>query len=191
MAKLGNVNLTIKNESLTTSVEATNFPVEKGVPFTDHVKEKPWVLSIDGVIVGNDYKTKLQQLRESMRKGDILTYVGRTVAKNIIILDINDNQNAKVGNGSEVNIKLQFVRLVENSWSKANSKDKSKQKPVSKSGKKQVVSKKSNNEVYHQVKSGETYYSLAKKYGTTVAALKKLNKWPDTGIPVGARMRIR
>lgn len=135
MAKLGNVKLQITDESISNSVDATTYPVEKGEPMTDHIQENTRPISLNGYILGSDSKTRLAQLRNSMRKGEILTYTGRTVAQNVIILSIDDNRTAEAANGSAVSIKLQFVRLVSTPWQKAPAKQKAQQKPVTNSGK--------------------------------------------------------
>lgn len=43
----------------------------------------------------------------------------------------------------------------------------------------------------HLVQPGDTYWALARKYGTTVKKLRALNGYPDTKIPVGVELRIR
>nr|WP_230113485.1 LysM domain-containing protein [Bacillus velezensis] len=41
------------------------------------------------------------------------------------------------------------------------------------------------------MKKGDTYWGCARKYGTTVSALRRLNPWPDRRIPIGVKMRIK
>jgi membrane-bound lytic murein transglycosylase D len=43
---------------------------------------------------------------------------------------------------------------------------------------------------YHTVKSGESFWSLAKKYGTTVEELKKLNNIKDNKLQSGKQIRV-
>lgn len=190
MAKLGKVSLIITDEELNSSVDATSYPVEKGSPFTDHVQEKTQTLEISGFVLGSDYKTRLQYLRDSMRKGTILTYTGRTTAKNVIILNIDDSRTVDVGNGSSISIKLQYIRLVKNSWDKAPAKQKTQQKKVTSAGKKQTVVKKKSSPVYHTIKKGDSYWALAKKYGSTVKQLETWNKYPANALPIGKKVRV-
>ena len=42
----------------------------------------------------------------------------------------------------------------------------------------------------HTVKKGDTYSSLAKKYGVTVASLQKLNGYDPRKIPIGAKLKV-
>lgn len=44
---------------------------------------------------------------------------------------------------------------------------------------------------YHEVVKGDTLYNISKRYGTTPAALQKLNDLPDAGIKIGQRLRIK
>lgn len=185
MGKLGSVKLTILNEALSTSIDATTYPVEKGSPITDHIQQKPQTLDIQGVVVGKDYKTKLQTLRDNMRAGKVLKYVGRFTANNVIMLDISDSRKTDMKNGSEISIKLQYIRFATNSFKK--------KKETKNSGKKQPVSKtpSKTTKKYHTVKKGETYSSIGKKYGVSVSQLMKWNKWKPTQIPISAKVRIK
>ncbi|MDX1667524.1 MAG: LysM peptidoglycan-binding domain-containing protein, partial [Saprospiraceae bacterium] len=45
-------------------------------------------------------------------------------------------------------------------------------------------------EVYHLVRKGETLWSISRRYGTTVEAVKRLNKIKETELRVGSRLRI-
>lgn len=187
MGKLGSVKLTIKAETLNTSVSATVHPVEKGSPITDHIQQNVQTLDIQGVVVGKDYRTRLTKLRDYMRAGKVLKYVGRTNASNVIILDISDSRNTEIKNGSEISIKLQYVRFAENSWKKK------KKKPVSNSGKKKPVTNKPTNSTkkYHTVKKGESYWTIGRKYGVSTAQLQKMNKWTAKNLPIGAKVRYK
>ena len=186
MGKLGSVKLTIKSESLNTSIDATTYPVEKGSPITDHIQQKVQTLDIQGVVIGKDYIAKMQKLRDNMRAGKVLKYVGRFTASNVIVLDISDTRQADMKNGSEISIKLQYIRFATNSFTK-------KKKETKNSGKKQPVSKTpaKTTKKYHTVKKGETYSSIGKKYGVSVAQLIKWNKWAPTKIPIGAKVRYK
>ncbi|WP_420456159.1 LysM peptidoglycan-binding domain-containing protein [Rubrivirga sp.] len=45
--------------------------------------------------------------------------------------------------------------------------------------------------LYHTVERGDTLFSLARRYGTTVDAIQRLNDRTETGIRVGQRLRVR
>ena len=44
---------------------------------------------------------------------------------------------------------------------------------------------------YHTVERGDTLFSLARRYGTTVEAIRSLNRLPSSGIQIGQRLRVR
>lgn len=180
MAKLGSIKLSIDSESISNSVDITSYPVEKGSPISDHVQRKPQSINLSGAIIGPDYKSKLQKLRDIMRSGTPITYVGRATAKDVLISSIEDNRDTSMLNGSYVSIQLQFIRIAKTPWKK-----------VKNSGKKQKVVKKSSTAVYHTIKKGDTYWGLSRKYGTSISQLRKWNKWPDRAIPIGKKARVK
>ena len=45
--------------------------------------------------------------------------------------------------------------------------------------------------VYHTVERGDTLFSLARRYGTTVQAILDLNEQRSTDIRIGQRLRVR
>ncbi|EST12043.1 LysM peptidoglycan-binding domain-containing protein [Sporolactobacillus laevolacticus] len=186
--KLGKVKLYIETEKLSNSVTATSYPVEQGEPITDHVQRQPETLSLDGwILSGNSYKAELQYLRDSMRKGTLLTYTGRTVARNVIITSLDDTRTGDVSNGAAVSAQLQFIRIVKEKWTSTSARAKTAKKTVGK--KKKTVNKKSSAQ-YKTIKKGWTYYLISRKYGTSVSQLRSWNKYPDKALPIGKKIRV-
>lgn len=186
--KLGKVKLYIETEKLSNSVTATSYPVEKGEPITDHVQRQPETLSLDGwILSGSSYKAELQYIRNCMSKGTLLSYTGRTVARNVIITNIDDTRTGEVANGAAVSCQLQFIRIVKEKWTTTKSKAKTAKKTV---GKKKKTVKKKTSKKYITIKHGCTYWAIARKYRTTVSALEKMNPWPAKKLPIGKKMRV-
>lgn len=190
MAKLGKVTLYIDTEQLSNSVTATAYPVDQGEPISDHVQQQPQTLALTGKIIKTNYKPDLQYLRDSMRKGTLLNYTGRTVAKKVIITSIDDGRTSDLANGSSVSIQLQFIKIVKEKWTNTKAKAKTAKKTV---GKKKKTSSKKTTKKYLSIYKGMTYWATARKNGTTVSALEKLNPWPARKIPwpTSKKMRIR
>ncbi len=182
MAKLGKVKLLIESEGDSSGVDATSYPVEKGVPFTDHVQENPDEFSLSGSIIGPNFKADKEYLKKEMKKGTIFTYTGRNIAKNVIILSIDGNMDSNISNGSDISIKLQTIRIATTPWVKV--KNNGKKKPVNKKPTKSKA-------VYHRVKKNDTYWGMWKKYGTSISQLRKWNKYPDRRIPIGVKLRVK
>ncbi|AJK64947.1 LysM domain-containing protein [Bacillus amyloliquefaciens KHG19] len=185
MAKLGKVNLVNEKESDGADVEVTSYPVEKGVPITDHVQRKPETTSVSGYLLGKAANSDYEYLKKQAYAGNLLTYTGRKIAKDVIITKI-DRDTGEFSNGFAITISLQEIRIAKSPWVKKKVKTAGKKK---KANKKKTTKKSS--KIYHKVKKGDTYWGCARKYGTTVSALRRLNPWPDRRIPIGVKMRIK
>lgn len=193
MAKLGTLTLFVESEKYSESVEATAYPVEKGVAFTDHVQRNPKTVSLQVFMQGSRASKNLATLRAQMNKGIILKYVGRETASNVIILSLDHPRDASIKNGFMLDIQLREVRIVKSAWVKAPKKQKATLKPLDATGKKKPVSKKSRPTTarYHIVKAGDTYWALGRKYGTSIQRLRNWNRYPDRQIPIGVKLRVK
>lgn len=187
MGTLAGYKIANIQESFTNSVNATSYPVEKGLPITDGVLRQPKTFSITGKILGNtdSEATKIYNaLEKKQNSGTIVSYTGRATAKNVIITSIQVNYDNTVGNGMSVTIDLQEIRI-------ATSPYVVKKSTVKLMGKKSISNTKKSSRVYHKVRKGDTYWGCARKYGTSVSALERLNPWPAKKIPIGVKMRIK
>ncbi len=191
MAKLDTITLFVERESYNESVTATAYPVEKGVPFTDHVERNPRSMTLNAFISGTGASDKLSKIRTMMHKGKIVKYVGRATASNIIILSV-DHDRSTIKNGFDVTITLREVRIAKSPWVKAKKKKKTTRKPTDNTGKKKATSKKNRGTTrYHITRSGDTYWGLSRKYGTSIPQLRAWNKFPDRRIPQNIRLRVK
>lgn len=187
MGKLAGYTIANIQESFNKAVNATSYPTEKGLPITDGVQRQPKTFSISGKILGktsSDAEKILTALGKKQDSGTVVTYVGRTNARNVIITNISGTYDSTIGNGLSVTIDLQEVRIATSPFVEKKTK-------VKQSGKKSISNTKKTNKVYHKVKAGDTYWGCARKYGTTVKALESLNPWPARKIPIGVNMRIK
>lgn len=193
MAKLAGYKIANLQESFNASVNTTSYPVEKGLPLTDSIQRQPKTFSISGKILGN-YDIEASNIRDNIEKkmnsGAVVKYVGRIKVSNVLITSFTGTYDGTVANGFSTTIDLQEIRIANTPYVKKKTQKKN-------SGKKTVTKKttssnnKNNKKKYHMVKKGDTYGSVARKYGTTVSALRKLNPWSDRKIPIGAKMRIK
>ncbi|WPZ17787.1 LysM peptidoglycan-binding domain-containing protein [Geobacillus subterraneus] len=185
MAKLGKYNLFVLSESPRFSVETTSYPVEKGIAFTDHVKAEPEELNVEVFLSGSNYQKTLDQLKNSMYKGEIMTYAGRAIVRNVIIESISANMDKSSKNGVQVSLSLKQIRVATTPYTKP------KTKPPTNSGKKQPIPKGATQAVYHVAKQGDSYWLLSKKYGTSISQLQAWNRYPPTKIPIGVKLRVK
>lgn len=185
---LGKLHLLVEKEVWQDDADIPQYAVEKGKDVTDHVEDRANVLTITGVIFGDKKHTvaeKVKAIRKYKNEGKRLTYVGRRTGSNFLINKFTYESEAKVGNGHKFTIILQEVRIAgdEKKSSKKGAKGKSN------GGTKQTSGSKSG-ATTHKVKGGDTYWDLAKKYGTTWEELYKLNKYPPRKIPIGVTLKL-
>ncbi|QBL97921.1 LysM domain/BON superfamily protein [Exiguobacterium phage vB_EauM-23] len=161
MAKLGTYQINVIEEGSSYSVDATEHEVEKGVSITDHVKANNASFTINGKAVGSkQHVARLEKyFKESMEKGRILTYVGRSRFSNVIIVSFNRKQNSKIANGFAFDMQLREVRIARSSV-KRNSQTAKKQN----GGTVQKTQNKQGSKRYYTVKRGDTLWAIAKKY---------------------------
>lgn len=188
MAKLGKYNLFVLSESPQFSVQTTSYPVEKGISLTDHVQPEPESLQIEVFLSGVGYQKTLDQLKNSMYKGEMMNYAGRFILRNVIIENISSNADKSAKNGIPITMTLKQIRVATTPYVKPNPQT----KPPTNAGKKQPTPKKPRNAVYHVIKKGDTYWALAKKYGTTVANLRRLNPGVnERKLKIGSKIRVK
>lgn len=196
MARLDDVELFIEDEDENHTVDATEYAVELGEPFADHVSKKPSEFTLTGYILSNDWESDKDKLKTIMDAGKIIKYVGRMTASNVIILKIGGKHSAKVSNGMGISITLRRVRITVSAWQKVPPIQKPAQKPPTSGGNKKPVPAKpttatTSTAQYHVIKKGDTYWGLSGKYGTSISQLRSWNGWADTKIPIGAKARVK
>lgn len=146
-ALLGEIEFSVvENENPSDSAEITDKPVEKGQDVADHVKIKPTIFNISGVVVGDDAYQKLQKLTNYHITGQILTYVGRNVYGNIVIEQFDRTHDSNVANGFTFNMKLKQVKIATaKEIIIANPKVRTQTKAVSSKGIQQAIQKQAEN----------------------------------------------
>jgi LysM repeat protein len=192
MAKLGKFNLFVISESPDFAIQTTSYPVEKGIAYTDHVKQEPETMQLEVFLHGNDYQKQLESLKKSMYNGEMMNYAGRFIMRNVIIENVSPDANSKAKNGVMATLKLRQIRVATTPYVKTTTKNKTQTKPTTNTGQKQPIPKKQSPAVYHVIKKGDTYWALAKKYGTTVTNLRKLNPGVDERkLQIGSKIRVK
>ncbi|EAC3457121.1 LysM peptidoglycan-binding domain-containing protein [Listeria monocytogenes] len=186
VATIGSVKLVNTNESESSPFTITDNPVETGSPVSDHVQRETKTLEISGFLLGATAERDYATLKDYAEKGTIVTFRGRVYFKNVLISNLSKSYNT-IKNGFEITISLRDLRRASTPWVRKKKKSSGKKQPVK--PKKQPVKK--TTAVYVTVKSGDCYWKWWKRYGTSIAQLRKWNKWPDRRIPNGARARVK
>lgn len=173
MALLNNLYIFAKEESLSSEVEVSEHPVEKGMDITDNVRRAPLVLSVSGEIVGKNAKKNEKSIRTWHQKGKLVTYIGSRTMKNAVISRFDTSYTNTIFKGCAFDMEIKEMRLAESPYKKKKKKTAKKTKAGSKQ-----VSENKKGKVYHTVKKGETASSIAQKYksnGCTVSFILKNN----------------
>jgi LysM repeat protein len=187
MGKLAGYTIANIQESFANTVDVTSYPTEKGLPITDNVKRQPKTFSITGKILGKtnaDAVNIYNALEKLQNVGNVVSYVGRTTAKNVVITSMQPTFDSTISNGMGITIELQEIRM-------ASSPYIVKKTTVKSAGKKTTSNTKTTQAVYHVTKKGDTYWGMSRTYGTSIAQLRAWNKYPDTKIPIGVKLRVK
>ncbi|OES45226.1 LysM peptidoglycan-binding domain-containing protein [Domibacillus iocasae] len=165
-------------------------PVEDGMDLTDHVIVGATTLSLTGILTRptpERVQVLIDRLESWKAAGTRLQYEGSKIVQNVAIKDFKYSKDAKIRNGYNFSMTLQQIRVGKPSYVKTTAP--AATKPVTNSGQKQPANA-NTKEKYHIVKKGDTYWALAKKYGSTVKQLRDWNKYPDRKIPIKAKLRV-
>ena len=109
--KLGDVIFTVTSDETTTmSNEITDKPIEGGT-VSDHVLNKPLVMSITGIIVGDDCQEKLEKIRSYLVNGDLVRYVGVDTARNMVIESFGTGRSVSIKGGVAFDLSLKEIRI--------------------------------------------------------------------------------
>lgn len=184
MALIDNMYIWIESEDIAYNMSITENPVESGISLTDHAERESLELSINGMILDSEktsaYEqyTKLRNWQTACKK---VKFVGRNVFTGVIT-SISKSNDYTIGNGASVSLTLKEIRIANTPYQKGNT-----QYVVQK----QVATTKPVTSVYHTVKKGETLTLIAKKYGTTVKNIMKLNSSIKNANLIYVKQKIR
>lgn len=192
MAKIGNIEIFNETEEKQSSVTVTQYDIEKGEPFTDHVRRDVEKFTVTGYILTDDWKTVQQQLEKAMYAGKIMKYVGKMSASNVVITSVRVSQSEKIANGGDLTMNLQKIKITKSSHLVVKKKKSiPKRKKTSNSGKKKQTGKRKSQEVVLIIKKGDTYWGYSQKYGTPIPTLRKWNGYKDRFLPIGGKIRVK
>lgn len=166
-------------------------PVEDGMDLTDHVTVGAMSLSLSGILTRptpERVQVLIDRLESWKAAGTRLQYEGSKIVQNVAIKDFKYSKDAKTRNGYNFSMTLVQIRVGKPSYVKTTAP--AATKPVTSAGQKQTVNP-NTKEKYHIVKRGDTYYALAKKYGSTVQQLRDWNKYPDRKLPISTKLRVK
>lgn len=177
MALLNGLYIFVKDEEVSHNITSVTHPVEEGIDFTDHVIEEAQEISISGKIVGTGAAAKISAIKQMQKKGTLVNYIGRNYANNYQIITFNTSHPNTVAGGCDFDMTLREVRIAKSPYKVDKTTASSKKtaiKSITKTGMQQRQTNSTAEGIYHVVKRGETAYSIAQKYNSKGATMKKI-----------------
>lgn len=149
--KLGEVILdALVDENVDYDAEVTSKATEKGEDISDHMKAKPFTVSLSGSMIENA-EAKKAALIKYQKEGELLTYIGKATLKSVVITSLQIENPVNNFEGFEYSIRLEEVKVarpetfkisVKNpKTGKQDKKTDSKVKKPTDEGRKQVMRK--------------------------------------------------
>lgn len=184
MALLDNMYLFVETEDIAHKLNVTSNPTEQGIDLTDHAEREPIELSVSGMLLDSERTTAYEQytkLRNWQLACKQVKYVGRNIFTGVIT-DISKSNDYTVANGAPISLTLKEIRIANSPYQTGST-----QNVVQK----QVATTKAVTSVYHTVKKGENLTLIAKKYGTTVNNILKLNSSIKNANQINVNQKIR
>ena len=96
--------------------ELSSHPVEDGEAVADHLRPQPFVIKLQGEVVGPDAAQKLAKLRQLAATATPVTYAGRNYDKNMLITRFDTGHPGSVMAGLTFEMELKHGRFARNSY---------------------------------------------------------------------------
>lgn len=183
------VGLHTISEAEANTQEVSQYPIQGHNTVADHVRRTSKIITLTiRLDEGTMSKTEAVyfKLQTWARQGKEVSYRGAAMhVENCVISNISKTVE-KYASAIDLNLELTFIYLVRSSVIKHKKAKKKKGKKVAKKPK-----KKKSKKVYKRTKRGDTYWGFHMQVGTSIAKLRKWNKYPDRRIPIGVKLRIK
>jgi len=186
MAILAGIRIDSEQESKSPSVTITQNPVETGKPLTDHVQVNPDTFTVSGFLMDPNAKKNYDKLVSLMKSGKQVTYIGRTIAKEVLISDFQASYTGEVANGIAVTLSLTEVRIAKTPLVVVKTQTQN-------SGKKTPTKTSTSTKKFVKVRKGYTYWQASIDFKTPLKTIMSFpeNPWPARRIPIGVMMRVK
>ncbi len=92
--------------------EITEYPIEDGSKIHSHAHLLPRTVTVDGILAGDDYRSKFDILRTLRDERMIIAYSGRMFYDSMVVKELSETYNAGIKNGLSVRIVFQQVTIV-------------------------------------------------------------------------------
>lgn len=142
MALINNYYVHVIEENVTSGIESTTHPVEKGLDITDTIRKNPKEISLTGKIVrvgsmpANAIVVGLENL---MQNGSLVKYSGRNCVVNMQIQSFNHSYSNTIEGGCDFDMILRVVRIAQPSYKSASKKSNGKNDKTATTPKKTTI----------------------------------------------------
>lgn len=119
MAILNGLYIHVVDESISRAVDATDHPVESGIPITDTVRPRAMGISLSGKIVDYDgmkAEQVIAKIKAWQAGGSLIRYSGRNVASSMQIRSFDTNFTNTNSGGADFSMELQEVRIAKSAY---------------------------------------------------------------------------
>lgn len=115
MARIGDVEIYVIDESRMYNNKTTDHPVEEAQNVADHVENDPIVFRISGEYTGEDAAQVHSRLIKMRNERQPVTYIGRGRLINCVIESFTENVDSKIANGFRFTMTLKQIRIAKTS----------------------------------------------------------------------------
>lgn len=195
MALINGLYVFVIDETIDYSLDVTSHPVEKGIDISDHARRQPYVIKLSGEVVGEDAPTKRLQLETMLNKASLITYQGRNIKTNGLIINFSTTHPNNIWGGCSFDMTIQEVRVAgANSYIGNTTPTKRKLTPLKdpqETGLQQASIQKIADKIYKTQKGDSLYEQLVLYEGPSYENLLSMNKNVDpTDVEAGTKVTI-
>lgn len=175
MALLNGIYIFVIDESVDYELDVTSHPVEKGINISDHARRQPYVIKLRGEIVGKDAAKKRAQVEALLNQAALITYQGRNVKSNGVILNLSTGHPNTIHGGCSFDMTIREIRVANGSGFIGNTTPTTAKttplKDTQETGTQKIEQNSTSDEVY-TTRNGDSAYELVSKsntdYGTII-----------------------
>ena len=183
------IGIHAKTEDDDSASEVTQYAIEKGEPITDHSRPTSKTITLS-ILIQEDTMAKANKVWAKLNKwrfdGTQVVFKGAVVYYKHLQIEDLTRHGEKYTSTIEATMSLKFVHFAKTSRiKKKGKKSNGNKKPTGSTKSAQTKG------TYRKTKAGDTYWGFHQSFGTSIATLRKWNKYPDRKIPIGVRVRVK
>lgn len=92
--------------------DITEYPIEDGSKIHSHAHLLPRMVTVEGIVAGPGYQTKVARLKGIRESRDIVSYSGRIFYASLVIKELMETYEPGLLNGCHIRVVFQEVKIV-------------------------------------------------------------------------------